>query len=219
LGCAAFLPGLRLASMLAAAEPQGGILLIAAEAPSAFIHAQTERPNKGDLIAAGLFGDGAAAAIVSSCGAKPVPHGAIDIVDVVQETVPSGDISMNRGKVVLSRDLIGRVAGPAISLLTRLLRDNGIGVGEVDHWALHTGSSRIIRAIGESLGLPPEAIRPSEAVLREHGNLSSASLPTIMQRLCRGREGKPLMPGQIGIMLGFGAGLYISACLWRVVAP
>lgn len=66
----------------------------------------------------------------------------------------------------------------------------------------------------EELGLTPAQLEPSRSVLRDHGNMSSATILFVLERALAKLE-----PGQLALGIGFGPGFAIELSLWRGVSP
>jgi predicted naringenin-chalcone synthase len=81
------------------------------------------------------------------------------------------------------------------------LASHGLRIGDVHGWAIHPGGPRVIDAVRDALGLPEESASHSRAVLRDHGNMSSATLPFILRALSQERVPRPWAG------LAFGPGL------------
>lgn len=77
-------------------------------------------------------------------------------------------------------------------------------------WAVHTGSQKILEALARHHGVDAEKLKESRDVLREHGNLSGASLPFILERIVANVK---LFKGDILLMLGYGWGFSAAASL------
>jgi predicted naringenin-chalcone synthase len=69
----------------------------------------------------------------------------------------------------------------------RALATHGLGIRDVAGWAIHPGGPRVIDAVAAALELPDSAVAASRAILRDHGNMSSVTLPFIFERLARDR--------------------------------
>ena len=95
--------------------------------------------------------------------------------------------------------------------LEQWLAGMGLTLPEVETWAVHPGGPRILGAVLESAGLQPAQIDLSTAVLRQFGNMSSATILFILERLrtSAGHDGPCLA-------LGFGPGLTVEAALLMV---
>ena len=79
-------------------------------------------------------------------------------------------------------------------------------------FAIHPGGPRIIDEIAGHLGLHPAQVQASNAILRNHGNMSSATLPHVWQAIL---EDPAAAPGTLVVALAFGPGLTISGALLR----
>jgi predicted naringenin-chalcone synthase len=86
------------------------------------------------------------------------------------------------------------------------LATHGLAIGDVGAWAIHPGGPRVIESVLASLRLPADAGDASRAVLRAHGNMSSATLLFILERLLRANAPRPWVglafgPGLVGEMV------------------
>ena len=70
----------------------------------------------------------------------------------------------------------------------------------IEAWAIHPGGKSIVDAVERGLALPPEKVAASRAVLQEYGNMSSATVLFVLERLMQGQPAS-------GIALAFGPGL------------
>ena len=126
--------------------------------------------------------------------------------------LPHGERSVYQGKNPMA-DLL---AEQAITLIGRHLRPfleawlgkHGLSVEGVRSWAVHPGGPRILTAVEEALGLRPDALAASYAVLGRYGNMSSPTLLFILDEMMRGGAERPC------VALGFGPGLTVEAALW-----
>ena len=94
----------------------------------------------------------------------------------------------------------------------RLLERNGLRRPDVPVWAVHPGSAKILDYTQERLGLPENTLACSYTVLYEYGNMSSATVLFILDRIQR--EGQ-VRAGDYGVLLAFGPGLTIEGALLR----
>jgi len=79
-------------------------------------------------------------------------------------------------------------------------------------FAIHPGGPRIIDEIAELLGLRPDQVEASNAVLRDYGNMSSATLPHVWMNIL---DDDAVKPGTRVVALAFGPGLTISGAILR----
>ena len=210
MGCYAAIPGLATVSDAAVARDRVGVMLCL-ELTS--LHIQPPSDDQQQLVAHALFSDGAAAVTV-------VPgEGRFEVVDVAARTDHSTssmmtwdvtDLGFRMGlstKVpeVLDRHLEG--------LVDDLLADHGLTRDDVAGWAIHPGGPRILEVAAERLGLERSDLDASRAVLRDHGNVSSATVLLVLDEL---RRTTALPAGSHVIAMAFGPGLTLYATLLRV---
>jgi predicted naringenin-chalcone synthase len=108
----------------------------------------------------------------------------------------------------LSRKVPGLIARHLRPWLEAWLADNGLSLDAVGTWAGHPGGPKILSAVEEGLGLPPDALAVSRAVYAEYGNMSSPTILFILDRLRQANAPRPC------VALGFGPGLVAEAALF-----
>lgn len=108
------------------------------------------------------------------------------------------------------REAPGGLAGVGVA---RVLEPRSLAAADVPHWAIHTGGDKIVRTVGEELGLTREQLAPTRKILSEYGNMSSPTVWFVMEELLA----RTARPGDWCVMLAFGAGLSAHACLLRRV--
>ena len=89
------------------------------------------------------------------------------------------------------------------------LADHDLSIGDVASWAVHPGGPRILSSVEGALGLSREQTRASREVLEECGNMSSATVLFILDRLRREQAPPPC------VAMAFGPGLVVEAALIR----
>jgi len=210
IGCAAAIPGLRAASRIAAAQPEAVVLVVCAELCSLHIRS-SEDPEQ--IVAASVFADGAAAAVVS---ADPARHGGrrLDLDGFGTRLTDDGETDMvwtvgDEGFEMTLTAQVPRIIGREIQAVAADLFG---GAGAVDAWAVHPGGRSILDRVEDGLGLAPDALAHSRDVLREFGNMSSATILFVLQRMLeQGRS-----DGEHLAVLAFGPGLTIEAARMSV---
>jgi len=178
MGCAAAATALRTARHIVRAEPSARVLVVCVELCS--LHLQETRDLAG-ILSLLLFGDGAAAALVSA-ETEGIALGVFRT-----EVLPATDglITWTIGDSGFVMELSGRVPGEIRRYLVRHgagLLDR-LGVAGADFWAVHAGGRTILDAVQDGLRLPSAALLASRGVLRDVGNVSSATLLFVLQRL------------------------------------
>lgn len=206
-GCYAGFAGLRTAAAIASGDAAAAVLLVCVELCS--LHFQKSL-DAGVLVAQSIFGDGAAAALFGAS-----PHGGGGKAELLaarsfHEDDGDGEAMSWRigdhGFVMrLSGEVPRRLQESAPDFTARLLADAGIAEACSCRWAIHPGGRRIVEAIGSALRLPDEALRPSLEALSRQGNVSSASIFFVLERLL-----PAMSAGERCAALGFGPGLTLE---------
>ena len=205
MGCFAAVNALKLAANIVGAEPRARVLVVNLELSS--LHLQEDwRIEK--LLSFLLFGDGAGACLVSA-----EPHG-IALGAFRAAVIPNSDglITWHIGDQGFVMHLSGQVPGRIRRWLpahgTSLLGDRTIG--DIALWAVHAGGRSILDAVQQAMPLPPHALDFSRGVLRDFGNMSSATLVFVLQRiLCDSAAA-----GE-GMAMAFGPGLTVETFAFR----
>jgi len=183
LGCVAGAAGITRAADYVRAYPDQVAVLLAVELCSL-----TFQPNDlsaANLISAGLFGDGAAAVVVSGAQrALPGPQvlATRSVFYPATEEVMGWDISERGFQIVLS----AQVPEVARNYLGRdvdaFLEGQGLTRADIDLWICHPGGPKVLLAVQEALGLTDAQVALAWRVLAEQGNLSSASVLMVLER-------------------------------------
>jgi predicted naringenin-chalcone synthase len=202
MGCHAAVNALAVARNAALADPATRVLVVCAEVCSAHFHYSTRIDQ---LIANTLFGDGAAAAIIDGAVEREGPAPRLMATHSLYLAGTAGEMAWTIGDRGFEMTLGARV--PDVlrtevgAWVASTLATHGLSIADVGTWAIHPGGPRVIESVLASLALPASAGEPSRAVLRAHGNMSSATLLFILERLMR--EGAP----RPWVGLAFGPGL------------
>jgi len=208
MGCFAAVNSLRLARHIVRSEPDAVVLVVNVELSSLHLQEDAELEK---LLSFMLFGDGCSASLVS---ARPegLELGAFRAA-VIPET--SDMITWHVGDTGFLMHLSGAVPGRIRRFLLRGAADL-FGNGDpaaVAHWAVHAGGRSILDAVQSGLSLAPRALDHSRAVLRSYGNMSSATLPFVLDRIIRARP----RDGD-GVAMAFGPGLSVESFRFRPAA-
>jgi alkylresorcinol/alkylpyrone synthase len=202
LGCAAGAAGLTRAWEYLRAHPRGTVLLIAVELPT--LTFQSQDLSQANLISCALFGDGAAAAVITNAGA-PGPA----IIDSQSYLFPDSldamgfDLKDSGFHIVLSKEVPQIIREKIGALTDCLLARHALARKDVRAFVLHPGGQKLLSYMQEELGLCGCQVQPSWDVLRDYGNLSSASVLFVLYEwLSRGE----LKPGDRGMLAAFGPG-------------
>jgi alkylresorcinol/alkylpyrone synthase len=184
LGCVAGAAGIARAADYVRAFPSHAAALISVELCSLTL--QRDDLSMANLISAGLFGDGAAAVIVSGAD-RPEPGPRVRATRSSfypnTEHVMGWDISEKGFQIVLSAEVPKMVELHLCEDLDRFLGDLGLGKADIGSWILHTGGPKVLEATEAALDLPDGALEVSWDSLRKVGNLSSASVLLVLEEV------------------------------------
>jgi alkylresorcinol/alkylpyrone synthase len=186
LGCVAGAAGISRAADYVRAFPHHHAALVAVELCSLTL--QLEDLSIANLIASGLFGDGAAAAIVSGADTPQTGPEILDTRSVFYpdtEEVMGWDINHKGFQIVLSRDVPLMVETNLADDVDAFLADHQLKRGDIARWILHTGGPKVLKATETALELPEGALEPSWRCLRRTGNLSSASVLLVLEEVMK----------------------------------
>ena len=209
MGCHAALNGLRVAHAFAEMDPKAVVLVCAVELCSLHM-AYGWHPEK--VVANALFADGAAAVVASSdpslsdqslvlrrSGSTVIP----DSADLMHWEI--GDHGFAMGLSPLVPETVGAALLP---WLRDWLKDQSIDLETITSWAVHPGGPRILSMCAEVLSLDKDLLHDSRSILQEHGNMSSATILFILDRLRRRSTSGPCLA------LAFGPGLSAEVALF-----
>ncbi len=209
LGCAGGVTGLARAAELAAAVPGRTVLLVAAELCS--LTFQRNDFSKSNLVGAGIFADGAAAAVITADGQGVELLDARSTLFADTEDIMGWDVIDTGLKVRFSRDIPAFVRRYLPDLAADACRVWGLARRDIVHYVVHPGGAKVLDAYADSLGLPPAALATAYEVLAEFGNMSSASVLFVLERFMRVTPPR----GGYGVMLALGPGFSAEQVLFR----
>lgn len=191
MGCYAGITLLRTAAHIVRSDPSARVLAVAVELCSLHLQATDDIES---LLAMGQFADGAAAVIVSAEGSGVALGKSLSLAleesdELITWTVGDRGFAMH-----LSGEVPGRLAD---ALDDPDIRRKILGETPPVGWAVHPGGRSVLDAVQRGLSLPTDALDASRSVLDEFGNMSSATVLFVLERLER----------ESGIALAFGPGL------------
>lgn len=196
MGCYAGVTALRTAGHIVRSQPHARVLVVAVELCT--LHLQ-ETDNVENLLAMRQFADGAAAALVTAEGAGLVLGSGIS--RVLDESADL--ITWHVGDTGFAMHLSGAVPGRLASALDDPNLAARLAPPGVAAFAVHPGGRSILDAVERGLQLPPDRLSASRAVLDEFGNMSSATVLFVLQRMWAEKPAS-------GIALAFGPGLALE---------
>ncbi len=183
LGCAGGALGLARAADMARAYPGRRVLLLVVELCS--LTFRNGDPTKSNVIAAALFGDGAAAVLLR---ADPDEPAGAEVTASTEWTFPRSlsvmgwRMEADGFGVLFSRNIPRLVEREIPALTQRFLAGQNLRLADVDAFALHPGGAKVLEAYSTGLGLDEAALAPARGVLAKYGNMSSATLLFVLRR-------------------------------------
>jgi len=193
LGCAGGVNGLSLASRLASADPGSLWLLVTVETCSISIRLDSDDPAA--IVAAALFGDGAAAAVVTSG-----LHSLARITGSAEKLWPDTlrimgwDVDDPGLSVVFDRAIPPFIEENLAEAVDEMCGKLGIAREEIDRFCCHPGGVKVIDAIESALELPQGELNLEREVLHDYGNMSAPTVLFVLDRLLeRGLPNKVMM--------------------------
>ncbi len=220
LGCVAGAAGIARAADYVRGFPDQVAVLLSVELCSLTLQRQDlSIPN---LIASGLFGDGAAAAVVvgaeraaSLNGGTPLGPEIVATRSIFypnSERVMGWDISETGFQIVLSADVPKVVEDHLRADVDAFLGARGLTRGDIVSWVCHPGGPKVLAAMEQALATPPGALELTWRSLREVGNLSSTSVLLVLERTLAERRPPA---GSLGMLLALGPGFCSELVLLR----
>lgn len=224
VGCAGGAVGLSRAADYTLAYPDHTAAILAVEICS--LTMQHDDMSTVNLIAAGLFGDGAAAVVVRGSktddptssgsrisareGPKILACGSVFYPDT--EEIMGWDISENGFKVVLSPRLPELIKQNLAGDVDTFLGKYKLRRADIGNWVIHTGGPKVLNAIQDTLGLQDGDLEQSWNSLKRFGNLSSASVLLVLEEVLMNHAPEP---GTYGVLLAMGPGFCSEIILMR----
>jgi predicted naringenin-chalcone synthase len=200
MGCYAAFVGLKLADKIVKAEPEAKVLLISVELCT--LHFQKDY-TEDNLLANSLFGDGAAAALIMNS------ERGLKINSYLSQVFRDGDQDMAWGIGDFGFEM--RLSKYIPMLLEhgirqhRSLFEDRFALSQIRNFAIHPGGKQILENVQEAFELSPEVNTHAMNVLRQYGNMSSASILFVLDQMMK----DPVIQGDI-LSMGFGPGLTLE---------
>ncbi|RIA56666.1 type III polyketide synthase [Dichotomicrobium thermohalophilum] len=196
LGCAGGVSGMTRAAQMAVAQPGARVLLIVVELCT--LAFRYDRLTKSNLVATALFGDGAAAAVLSSEGGGEAPLGALGAggEHLWQNTlnVMGWDVDDQGFDVIFHRDIPQIVAGAFNDAMHSFLERVGLDPAAIDRPCCHPGGVKVLDALEDVFGIERGGLEAERDVLRGYGNMSAPTVLFVLDELRRrGARGQLLM--------------------------
>ena len=208
MGCYAAFPALKMAKAFCQADPDAVVLVVCLELCT--LHLQLG----GDLdrlLASSVFADGAGAALVSAREPQ-APAFELSALATTLTAEGEGDMAWSVGDegfdIVLSSYVPEILEANIGAALAPLFEQFGLDVSDIERWGIHPGGRAILDKVEKSLGLADDALQPSRSVLRDYGNMSSATVLFVLQEILANSA-----QGERVCAVAFGPGLTVESGL------
>lgn len=213
MGCYGAIPAVRIAMGHYAVENQQSDIV---HTELCSLHMNPAQHSMDQLVVQSLFADGF---IRYSLGAKGDGPG-FKILGVSEQIIEDSVTKMTWDcnewgfQMSLSKDIPVHIRRNVDAYLDRLAEKSGITRDELNtaHYAIHPGGPKIVEQISEKLGLEPDQVRHTVAVLQDYGNMSSATLPHIWERILKDET---IKPKERIVSMAFGPGLTICGAVFE----
>ena len=216
LGCVAGAAGIARVHDYLLGHPDHTAVLIAVELCSLTV--QRDDASVPNLVASGLFGDGAAAVVAVGESGRSGRPGPVEVLDSRSRLYPDSertmgfDVTGNGLRIVLDAEVPALVGRFVRGDVDAFLADHGLTRADIDWWVCHPGGPKVIEALEDALEVPRDAVRLTWESLARVGNLSSVSVLHVLEDTLRER---PPDPGSHGVLMAMGPGFCSELVLLR----
>ncbi|WP_231464040.1 type III polyketide synthase [Pedobacter sp. Leaf132] len=202
MGCAAGVSGMIYAKNFLKANPGKRAAVIAVESPTATF--QLNDFSMANIVSAAIFGDGAACVLLSSNDEDDGPEMlAEEMYHFYDAEDMMGFKLTNTGlQMVLDVEVPNTIEAHFPQIIHPFLAKNNLAIADIRHLIFHPGGKKIIQVVEELFGKLGKNINETKEILRQYGNMSSATVLYVLESYM---DKKPLK-GEKGLMLSFGPG-------------
>lgn len=204
LGCAAGAVGLTRAWEQLQIDPACRVLLLSIELPSLTFQPNDRRLTQ--LVSSMLFADGAAAVVVGGSRGRPGPT----LLGSRSYTIPNTlgemgyELDQDGFHIILSAAVPELIRDTIRPQIAGLLDEHGLSMADLRWCAMHPAGPKVLDVVAQELGLANEQLAASWKILKEYGNMSSATVLFVLAEMMRH---PPAEPGDVGVIVAFGPGL------------
>jgi alkylresorcinol/alkylpyrone synthase len=180
LGCAGGVIGLARAAAMARTNPGSLVLFLVVELCALCF--RRDDFSKSNIVATALFGDGAAAALISSSGDGPHIVGGGEYTWPDSLDVMGWDVTRDGFRAIFSRDIPELVTTKLHDVTVDFLAEHDLTLRAIDSFVCHPGGAKVLDALETAFELEPGRLVLSREVLRDYGNMSAATVMFVLER-------------------------------------
>jgi alkylresorcinol/alkylpyrone synthase len=212
LGCGGGAAGLALAADFVRARPGTVALVVSTELCS--LTFQPEDTSWQNVVAAMLFGDAAAAAVVTDGAQRAGPALLAARSHLFPNTLDyMGFVLRDQGlHLIMSPEVADMVRTAYPSLLASFLGEQALSPADLGFYVLHPGGAKILANLRRYVGVPERWLAPAAEVLRRYGNVSSTTVLLVLDEV---RRADPPAGGALGLLGSLGPGFCAELALLR----
>ncbi len=216
LGCVAGAAGLARVHDYLLGHPDHVAVLVAVELCSLTV--QRDDVSVPNLVASGLFGDGASAVVAAGRDRTTPDPSPVRVLDTRSRLYPGTertmgfDVTSGGLQIVLDAEVPTIVERHLRGDVDGFLADHGLTRDDIGFWVCHPGGPKVIEALQSALEVPQHALQLTWDSLARVGNLSSASVLHVLEDTLRDR---PPAPGSLGVLMAMGPGFCSELVLLR----
>jgi len=202
MGCVAGVSGVIYAKNFLKSNPNKRAIVVSVEAPTATF--QLEDYSMTNVVSAAIFGDGAASVILSSYENEEGPTIKDEAMYHFYDTeyIMGFDLVNSGLKMILDKAVPDTIEAHFPQIIHPFLEKNNLEIKDVNNLIFHPGGKKIVQVIQDLFGKYGKNINVTKEILREYGNMSSATVLFVLERFMD----QKLAKGEKGIMLSFGPG-------------
>src|ERR1700744_377541 len=181
LGCAGGVIGISRAADMASARPGSKVMFLTVELCA--LTFRKDDLSKSNVVAAALFGDGAAGAILSTDGDGPRFGASGEYTWPDSLNIMGWDVEEDGLKAIFSQSIPSLVTNEFPKVLHDFLQKNDIKLSDIEKFACHPGGAKVLDALEVAFGIEHGALTDSRAVLRDYGNMSAVTVMFVLDRM------------------------------------
>ena len=217
MGCYGAFNGLKAADAIVRSTPEAVVLVVCVELCTLHFQKKNDLDN---LLSNALFSDGAAAVLIEG---QARTDKSLRLRSFYCDLLPAGKEAMAWHVTDFGFEMTLTSEVPTViqqgigQMLSRLLEQSGLTIGDIGTYALHPGGRRILEVIEGQLGLNQTDNRYAYQVLKEFGNMSSATVLFVLKAIWNDLENAASDKNSDGsfniLSCAFGPGLTLESMI------